>query len=400
MPPYRSRGRYGRGGVYQAPYSPYRQSLAGSRTRRAYAMARTRRRGVGTFRAGLRRTHLEAQSYLNRKLGRQKFTQGKRGKGMITRSSRSRGTGLGLSGRANVRYVTESLVSTNVNFTSAPYIWPADTICGSTVHVAKLRVNVQPFPTESTLDAACKFSLSGVSDQVNFHGFNFGWVMQTHPDIVEQMKNYATFRVAAMRVEVTILPSENDENTWGSTTTNMGTFRIECAWDRFDVSGLNSTTSDTFGANVARKFGPSLEIMRRLPHYKQKDFRPGGFPAEGGIGLFGDGVTAWVLFNKKFPQPSRTSRTIVTGATDAVNPGEWDSRAVHSTLYNNAYEVMQDSTLRAGALLVYAHRINDRMSIALDTLALNKHQLRFKTFYDIELKDPVEGIGHIRPDPA
>lgn len=348
------------------------------------------RRG-NQMRAGVRRRYMTRDQYLPRKLGYQMITGGRRGGSMITRTSRARASGLGLKGRSTVLYVTEGTLETATDFLMGQdQIWPVETICGHPQHIAKFCFRMQPFVSHEAVDVECKHSLQGISDGTNFHAFSAVHVNEAHPDIVERMRNYSSFRIKSVRIELTIVPNSGDTNNWGDAMTNFEIFRVESSYDKFNVNGVNGGTSTTFQANVAAKRGPIQQVMRRMPHFKQKDFIPGN-PIRQQFGAYGKGVQHFVLFNKVFPPPSDTSRSIVTGATDAVNPGEWDMRAVHDPNYANAFEVMQDGTLRAGALYVYVSKIGtSSSSLGTQVLAQNKEPLRWKTWYEIELKDPVD----------
>lgn len=359
--------------------------------RKSGALTRGNRRGQ-QMRSGPRQIYHKSTSYLPRKIGRYTMRPGRKRGGIVTRTSRARGTGLGLRGRASVLYVTEGLVFSSASFTTpVPNIWPSEAICGHSTFVVKFCVRMQPFVSHEVLDSSCKHSLQGITDGTNFHGLTEFHVNETHPDIVEQMKNYSSFRIKSCRVEITILQTTNSVQNWGNTATNQEAFRVCWSYDKYNVNGLNGGSSTAFISNPAVKVGPSLETMRRMPNFGSKDFIPGDASVGPQIGSYGQDVKHWVIFNKQFPLPPRTSRSIVTGATDAVTPGEWDMRAVHDPRYANAYEVMQDGTLRAGALYVYAWNISTpTKTAASQVLTIAGYPMRIKTWYEIELKDPVE----------
>lgn len=326
--------------------------------------------------------------------GWRSFRPGSKGKSMISRTSRARMPGIGVHGRTTIRYPNEILCKAQNVEAMGPNLWAAELVCNHSKYVAKVAVKANPF---CYADTQCRHSVQMKGDGTNWNGFIGIHSMMEHPDLIARMKQYSSVRIKAMRVELYMNPYGSIINGLGGPTNQLDTYRVHSAWDKYDVSGDGVIAGSQV---VADQKAISLDIMRRLPYYKTFDII-GGSSTDITAGKL---QRAHVLLNVVFPPPAKTSRTIVTDAGDAVLPGEWDSRSIHSGTYANAYELMQNPVVRAGALLVYLERVSGPIDGDRETIwrigsqgADGYYPFRIKTWYDIDLKDPLLSTGHTDP---
>lgn len=390
---------------FEQAYPNFRRASTRRRARNPYTMPygrrhykkrkRYRRRGTGKSR--LLRYTLTRGNYAPFRLsgtGWRSFRPGPKGRSMISRTSRARMPGIGVFGRTSVLYPTEVLCRAQNIEAMAPNLWAAEDVCGHFKYIAKVAVKMQPF---CHVDAGCRHSIQMKSNGANWNGLMAIHSLMDHPDLVKRMEQYSSVRVKGVRVELYVNPYASNINGLGGPLNQLDTYRIHSAYDKYDTTGDAVITG---GQSVSTQKSVSLDVMRRLPYYKSFDVI-GGASTDITAGKV---QRAHVLLNIVFPPPGKTSRTIVTDATDAVLPGEWDSRSIHTGTYANAYTLLQNPTIRAGALLIYMSRITGTADGARQDIWRTTSQptqgyypFRIKTWFDLEFKDPLESTGHLDP---
>lgn len=366
-------GAYNAYRVYRGTRAGFRQT--GGRTRLRATRRRARTTG-GNF--GYRR---------GRKAGR-----------VNTHMTRSRIQGRGVSAKSTVKVVQETLLQSTVSNTT-PYDWKSETDAGNVHWVAWFSVVSNPFsflPSQVIATPGCDTSVMPRSDGTDWKGYH-GHVhtLLENNHVKTHCEQFASARVKSMRVEIQIIYGIDQNPTWAASNKSFSMFRCHTCWDPYHVGGLNTLRASGNQTVAANKVKISFDEMKQMRYYKTFDFMPGGSSTVSAMPQ--KPARKYVVFNVAFPRPDQTDRTIQGDpSTDAVLPQNWDRRALKDVAFGSAYEILAVPAFRTGCVHVCIERIDtpfDTAATDVLTQSILFWPVRVYTVHEIELADPIAGIG-------